>query len=69
LRERYASTGAYHAENVSGVISIKGQISMVNYESGIIMGEMMGPDQKELRNLEDRDNAKAYLITLTRQKK
>jgi len=60
--------GTMHTENLSGVISANGRISIVDHESGITMGEMTGPDQMELMNLEDGANAKAYLITLTRQK-
>lgn len=56
-----------HAENFSGIITANGQISMVGHESGIILGEMIGPGQMELRSLEGGDNTKAYLVILTRQ--
>ena len=60
--------GTKKTENISGVITRKGEIYIAELESGIIMGDLVGPDTMELVYVEDGTNAKAFLYTLTRQK-
>ncbi len=60
--------GTVDYENISGIISSDGKVFMVDHESGIASGEMMGPDTMELRFLDDGENAKAFLLILNREK-
>jgi len=62
------ANGTVDYENISGIISSDGKVFMVNHESNIAYGEMMGPDTMELRFLDDGENAKAFLLIRNRQK-
>jgi hypothetical protein len=59
--------GTKKTENISGVITRKGEIYIAELESGIVMGDLVGPDTMELVYVEDGTNAKAFLYTLNRQ--
>lgn len=55
-------------EEFSGVINMRNEIVMAQKEAGFTLGDLLGPDTIELAYAEDGDEAKAFLITLTRQK-
>lgn len=55
-------------EEFSGVINVKNEIFMAQKDAGYTIGDLLGPDTIELAYVEDGDEAKAFLITLTRQK-
>lgn len=67
-KEYTQTDGTPYAENISGVIASDGEISIVNYEDGFELGEFIGPDEIELRYIENGDNPVALLIHLTREK-
>jgi hypothetical protein len=67
-KEYTLADGKVRYENLSGIITADGQVSIVDHESGVTSGEMTGPDAMELRFLDDGENAKAFLILLNRQK-
>lgn len=59
--------GTKKTEEISGVVTRKGEIYIAELESGIIMGDLIGPATMELVYVEDGPNAKAFLYTLTKQ--
>jgi len=65
-KEYMRDDGKMYYENLSGVISYDGKIFMVDHDAGIISGEFIGPDEIELRYLEDGADAKAFIVHLTR---
>ena len=62
------SGGDRKIEEFSGVINMRNEIVMAQNEAGFTIGDLLGPDTIELAYAEDGDDAKAFLITLTRQK-
>ena len=58
--------GTKKTEDISGVITRKGEIYIAELESGIIVGDLVGPSTMELVYIEDGTNAKAFLYTLTK---
>lgn len=65
-KEYMRADGKMYYENLSGVISHDGKIFMADHDAGIISGEFIGPDEIELRYLQDGTDAKAFIIRLTR---
>jgi len=59
---------ARKVEEFSGVINVRNEIFMAQDEAGFTIGDLIGPDTIELAYVEEGDEAKAFLITLTRQK-
>lgn len=55
-------------EEFSGIINVRNEIYIAQKEVGFTFGDLLGPDTLELGYVEDGDDAKAFLITLTRQK-
>ncbi|QSZ66129.1 hypothetical protein RJ40_00735 [Methanofollis aquaemaris] len=60
--------GLEYSENLSGVISSAGEISIVEHDDGYTFGTFIGPDEIELRHLQDGDNAMAFIVRLSRDK-
>jgi len=60
--------GVSKTEEFSGVITRHGEIFIGEKESGVLIGDLIGPDTMELAYIDDGDNAKAFLYTLERQK-
>jgi hypothetical protein len=67
MKEYQRADGIMYYENLSGVITHNGKISMADHEDGTITGEFTGQNEIELVSLQPGDDAKAYLIHLTRQ--
>jgi hypothetical protein len=67
MKEYQRADGIMYYENLSGVITHNGKISMADHEDGTITGEFIGQNEIELVSLHPGDDAKAYLIYLTRQ--
>lgn len=59
--------GQPHTENFSGVITNDGEIYISDHDIGFFIGQILSPDQIELVYMEDQDEPKALLITLSRQ--
>lgn len=55
-------------EEFSGVINVRNEIFIAQKEAGFTIGDLLGPDTLELGYVEEGDDAKAFLITLNRQK-
>jgi hypothetical protein len=60
--------GVRYSENISGVIASDGEISIVEHEEGYTLGEFIGPDEIELRHLQDGDTATVFVVHLKREK-
>nr|WP_319376140.1 hypothetical protein [uncultured Methanoregula sp.] len=61
------ANGITYHENFSGVISRDGKISIVGHVAGIMTGQVTGPNDAEFTFLQPGDDAKAFIIHLTRQ--
>ena len=57
---------SYH-ENFSGVITSDGTINIVGHVAGTMTGTLIGPNEAEFTFLQPGDDAKAFIIHLTRQ--
>jgi len=66
-KEYTRADGNVYYENLSGVISSDRKIYIADHTSGTVIGEFIGPDEVELINLQPGDDAKAFIIHLTRQ--
>ena len=58
---------SYH-ENFSGVIARDGKVYLGDSVGGITIGDFVGPDEIEFKNVEDGADSKALLVDLTRKK-
>jgi ABC-type transport system substrate-binding protein len=72
-KEYSRGDGIIYSENLSGVIAGDGEIYMVEHDSGYTIGDFIGPDEIELRHLQDGDAeggdvAVAFIINLNREK-
>lgn len=67
-KEYIRGDGTTYYENLSGVVSNSGEISMADNPRGYSFGKLTGPDTMELHYVEDGPEAKAYLSLFTRQK-
>ncbi|WP_321507500.1 hypothetical protein [uncultured Methanoregula sp.] len=61
------ANGITYHENFSGVISRDGKISIVGHIAGTMTGGLIGPNEAEFTFLQPGDDAKAFIIHLTRQ--
>jgi len=67
-KEYIRGDGTTYYENLSGIVSNSGEISMADNPRGYSFGKFTGPDTMELHYVEDGPEAKAYLSLFTRQK-
>jgi hypothetical protein len=62
------ANGITYHENFSGVIARDGRISIVGHGTGILTGQLLGPDEVEFTLLQPGEDAKAFIMHLNRQK-
>jgi hypothetical protein len=67
-KEYTRANGTRYSEELSGVINTRNEIFIAEDHGGVIIGDLIGPDSMELNYVEDGPDAKALLVTLTRQK-
>jgi hypothetical protein len=60
--------GVTRTEAFSGVITKHGEIFIAEKDTGVIIGDLVGPDTMELAYIDDGDKAKALVYILERQK-
>jgi len=68
IKEYPLEDGKVVNESFSGIITRNGEIYIVDHESGIMNGGLIGQDEMEFAYLDDMIQSKALVITLTRQK-
>ena len=68
VKEYTRDSGESFDEGFSGLITDDGTIYLGEYVGGISLGKLNGADEIELINVEDGDDAKVLLMTLTREK-
>ncbi|MFA4861933.1 hypothetical protein [Methanoregula sp.] len=61
------ANGITYHENFSGVITSDGRINIVGHVAGTMTGRLIGPNEAEFSFLQPGDDAKAFIIHLTRQ--
>jgi hypothetical protein len=61
------ANGITYHENFSGVVTHGGKISIVGHVNGIMTGELFGPNEAKFTFLQPGDDAKAFILHLTRQ--
>ncbi len=67
-KEYTKADGVRYSENISGVIASDGEISIIDHDDGSALGKFIGPDEIELRYIENGDTAVALLFHLKREK-
>jgi hypothetical protein len=66
-KEYTRANGITYHENFSGVVTHGGKISIVGHVAGIMTGDLIGPNEAKFTFLQPGDDAKAFIIHLTRQ--
>ena len=61
------ANGITYHENFSGVVTPDGRISIVGHVAGTMTGTLTGQNEAEFTFLQPGDDAKAFIIHLTRQ--
>ena len=67
-KEYLRGDGKMYYENLSGIITMTGEIYESDGGAGFSIGRLTGPDSLEFNYLEDGSDNKAYITRLTRQK-
>jgi len=67
-KEYLRGDGKMYYENLSGIITLTGEIYESDGGAGFSIGRLTGPDSLEFNYLEDGSDNKAYITQLTRQK-
>ncbi|WP_321507502.1 hypothetical protein [uncultured Methanoregula sp.] len=67
-KEYPKSDGKTYYENFSGIVTPDGRVYESDSIGGFALGKLTGPDSLELNYLEDGPDAKAIILTLSRQK-
>jgi hypothetical protein len=66
-KEYTRANGITYHENFSGVVTHGGKISIVGHVAGIMTGDLIGPNEAKFTFLQPGDDAKAFILHLTRQ--
>ncbi|MCX6698736.1 MAG: hypothetical protein NTV68_02225 [Methanomicrobiales archaeon] len=67
-KEYLRGDGKMYYENLSGIITMNGEIYESDGVAGFSIGRLTGPDSLEFNYLEDGSDNKAYITRLSRQK-